>query len=105
MRKQTNTSAASVLRQINPASMNEIADETHIKPEDFFEKKELKQAVLNAIETLSENRKQVIRLYIYGMTIDEICELFSWDKTKVRHLLYRGIDDLKQKLRPEGQKD
>jgi len=105
MRKQTNSFEARALKQINPSSMNEIADQTHIKPEDFFEKKELKQSVLDAIETLSENRKQVIRLYLYGVTIDEIGELFSWDKTKVRHLLYRGIDDLKLKLRPGRQKE
>jgi DNA-directed RNA polymerase specialized sigma24 family protein len=33
------------------------------------------------------------------MSPDEISEFFNWDKTKVRHLLYRGIDDIKEKMK------
>jgi hypothetical protein len=32
------------------------------------------------------------------MSIEEICEFCRWDKIKVRHLLYRGISDLREKM-------
>ena len=51
-----------------------------------------------AIDSLNENRKKVIILYIKGMSIEEISQLFDWDKEKVRHVLYRGIDAIKEKI-------
>ncbi len=67
-------------------------------PGDVLEKRELSKQINEAIETLSENRKQVLRLYVRGMSVDEICAFFGWDKVKVRHFLYRGIDDLRRKI-------
>ncbi|MFQ6081913.1 MAG: RNA polymerase sigma factor [Candidatus Aminicenantia bacterium] len=68
-------------------------------PESILEKKELKLSIKEAIDSLVENRKQVLRLYMKGMSIEEICDFLKWDKVKVRHLLYRGIDDIKEKLK------
>ena len=70
-------------------------------PETALEEKELKSKLEELVESLSQNRKQVLRLYMKGMTVEEICLFFSWDKTKVRHLLYRGIDEIKQKYKDE----
>ncbi len=64
-------------------------------PENLLEQQELSRQVREAIESLSENKKQVLRLYVQGMSVDEICAFFGWDRIKVRHFLYRGIEDLK----------
>jgi RNA polymerase sigma factor (sigma-70 family) len=64
-------------------------------PENLLEQQELSRQVREAIESLSENKKQVLRLYVQGMSVDEICTFFGWDRIKVRHFLYRGIEDLK----------
>jgi RNA polymerase sigma-70 factor (ECF subfamily) len=63
----------------------------------------MRESLKELIDSLGENRKQVLRLYLVGMSIEEICEFFDWDKTKVRHLLYRGIDDLKEKMKSHQQ--
>ena len=67
-------------------------------PEALLEQRELNQRVRDAIESLSENRKQVLRLYVQGMSVDEICAFYGWDRVKVRHFLYRGIEDLRLKF-------
>lgn len=67
-------------------------------PEARLEHREFSRQVREAIESLSENRKQVLRLYVQGMSVDEICAFFEWDRVKVRHFLYRGIEDLKAKF-------
>lgn len=99
MRKQNPTSGATDLKNIY--SMDRINDLKN--PEDLpglrLEEKEMHEALKASINSLGENRKQVLRLYLVGMSIEEICELFDWDKTKVRHLLYRGIGDLKEKMK------
>ena len=67
-------------------------------PQFLLENKETRIFLEDAIDSLRERRKQVLRLYLMEMTVEEISELFDWDKTKVRHLLYRGIEDLKEKI-------
>jgi RNA polymerase sigma factor (sigma-70 family) len=53
-----------------------------------------------AVGELSENRRRVLLLYLEGMSVDEISDRIRWDKTKVRHLLYRGIDEIRTKIQP-----
>lgn len=64
-------------------------------PDTALEKKEIMKKLKAQIDALSENRKQVLHLYVMGWSVEEICEFLHWDKTKVRHLLYRGIEQLK----------
>ncbi len=72
-------------------------------PQDELEWKETRAAVRSLIEELGEDRKHVLLLYLAGMSIEEISEFCRWDRIKVRHLLYRGIGDLREKMgRPSG---
>jgi DNA-directed RNA polymerase specialized sigma24 family protein len=56
------------------------------------------------INSLRESRKQVLRLYLTGLSPEEISELFDWDKTRVRHLLYRGIEELREVTKTQREK-
>lgn len=68
-------------------------------PEAGVEDSEARETILALVDSLSENRKKVLRLYMAGLSIDEISMSLNWEKPKVRHLFYRGIDDLKEKTR------
>ena len=63
---------------------------------------ELRNTVGETIDTLIETRRKVVKLFLLNMTLDEISLLFNWSKNKTRNLLYRGLDDLKKKLREKG---
>jgi DNA-directed RNA polymerase specialized sigma24 family protein len=67
-------------------------------PQDGLEWEEMRMTIRALIDGLGEDRKNVLLLYAAGMSIEEICEFCRWDKIKVRHLLYRGISDLRQKI-------
>lgn len=54
------------------------------------------------VESLIESRKKVVKLYLLNLTIEEISILFDWSKDKTRNLLYRGLADIKRKLRETG---
>jgi len=72
-------------------------------PPDELEWKEMRAAVRGQIEGLGEDRKCILLLYLAGMSVEEMSEFCRWDKVKVRHLLYRGISDLKEKIKgPSG---
>lgn len=99
MRKQAPTKEFKNLKNIYLDSKSDIIEEGINSPEMLLEEKELKSSLRELIDSLSNNRKQVLRLYMKGMSIEEICEFFNWDKIKVRHLLYRGINDIKEKIK------
>jgi len=103
MKKQNPTSEVTGLKNIYSMSrINELRNPED-SPEFLLEGQEMRESLKELIDSLGENRKQVLRLYLVGMSIEEICEFFDWDKTKVRHLLYRGIDDLKEKIKSRQQ--
>jgi RNA polymerase sigma-70 factor (ECF subfamily) len=98
MRKQNPTSETAGLKNIYSMSRIKDLGNPDNSPEIPLEEWEIRESLKEWINSLGENRKQVLRLYLVGMSVEEICEFFDWDKTKVRHLLYRGIDDLKEKM-------
>ena len=104
MRKQNPVSETEGLKNIYAVSRIKELGNPEDSPEFLIEGREMRETLKGLIDSLSENRKQVLRLYLVGMSVEEICEIFDWDKTKVRHLLYRGIDDLKDKMRSHRQR-
>lgn len=64
--------------------------------------KPLYDKIGEAVDSLIESRKKVVKLYLLNMTIEEISILLNWSKDKTRNLLYRGLADLKRKLRETG---
>jgi len=69
-------------------------------PGAICESRAMRALMRRAVGELSENRRRVLQLYLEGMSVDEICDRVRWDKTKVRHLLYRGIDEIRSKIKP-----
>ncbi len=68
-------------------------------PDLLYERQQLKLLLNELINSLGIKRRRVLGLYAFGFSIKEIGDLLKWDNTKVRHLLYRGIEELRQKIR------
>ena len=73
--------------------------------ESILEKKETETFLLEAINSLSQNRRIVIKLHLSGMNIIEIADFLCWSESKVNHLYYRGIEDLKKRLNTRNKKN
>jgi RNA polymerase sigma factor (sigma-70 family) len=52
-----------------------------------------------AVEQLIDSRRQVVKLYLLGLTIFEISRYLNWSQDKIRNLLYRGLADLRESLK------
>ena len=63
---------------------------------------DLKKMVGEAVESLINSRRRVVRLYLLNMTLEEIAILLQWSEAKTRNLLYRGLEDIKKKLKDKG---
>jgi DNA-directed RNA polymerase specialized sigma24 family protein len=44
----------------------------------------------------------VVRLHLAGYAREEIAHLLSWTEPRTRHLIYRGLADLRDRLRARG---
>lgn len=67
-------------------------------PEAAAEKRELAAFVKSAIAELPGRRRIVLKLHLQEMSLEEIAGFLGWSQNKVRHLLYRGIADLKKRF-------
>lgn len=64
--------------------------------------KNIKQIIDEAMNSLLVSRQKVVHLYLLNMTLEEISIFLNWSKDKTRNLLYRGLADLKKKLKELG---
>jgi RNA polymerase sigma-70 factor (ECF subfamily) len=76
--------------------------EASTSPDAILERKETAAAVARAIESLPLNRRQAVALHLQGFTLGEIAALLRWSEAKVRNLVYRGLEDLRESLRSKG---
>ncbi|MEP6733255.1 MAG: sigma-70 family RNA polymerase sigma factor [bacterium] len=61
-------------------------------------------AIGKAVDEIAVNRRAVVRMYLNGYDREEIAALLGWSEAKTRNLLYRGLDDLRQRLTTLGMK-
>jgi RNA polymerase sigma factor (sigma-70 family) len=80
-----------------------LADAEGPGPEALAEQGQMKERVRAAVEALPERRRAVLRLHFSGESIDGMAGRLGWSSHKVRHLLYRGLGDLRRKLMNGGR--
>ena len=64
--------------------------------------RELSERIEEALESIAESRRPVVRMYLAGYGTTEIGELMGWTEAKARNLVYRGLADLRVRLRAMG---
>jgi RNA polymerase sigma-70 factor (ECF subfamily) len=67
-----------------------------------LDESEVAAQVASAIDEIVETRRAVVRMYLAGYERHEIASLLGWTEAKTRNLLYRGLDDLREKLTARG---
>lgn len=71
-------------------------------PDDAVISAETMRAVDDALDDIPGNRRAVVRMYLKGYAREEIASLLGWTEAKTRNLLYRGLEDLRQRLIVRG---
>jgi len=79
-----------------------ISEGKRIYETEIFDEKKIIKTIGQGIDSLIESRRKVVKLFLLGMTLEEISIFFSWSTDKTRNLLYRGLSDLKKILREKG---
>ena len=98
------------MQTIPPEEIQERADslirfqDRPESPELLVESKETKAALIESVKALPARRRTVVQLWLSEMTLEEISAYLGWSGNQVRHLLYRGIQDLKDKVNSCNQR-
>lgn len=68
-------------------------------PERLVERGEVMRRVEEALASLSENRRRAVGLHLQGLSNQEIATVLGWSEPKARNLIYRGLKELRERLR------
>ncbi len=77
----------------------------HVSEQNFpyhgegIQKKAFEETVGRAVEQLMDSRRQVVKLYLLNLNIQEIASYMNWSLDKTRNLLYRGFADIRKSLK------
>lgn len=71
-------------------------------PEGEMESSDAVNDILGTVETLHPPRRAVVRMFLNGYERQEIADLLGWSEARTRNLLYRGLADLRERLRERG---
>lgn len=63
---------------------------------------DLGAAIMRELNTMVEARRVVVRMHLSGYQREEMTSLLGWSDAKVRNLLYRGLQDLRERLTRVG---
>lgn len=63
---------------------------------------EFSASLARALEGLVSSRQGAVRMHLAGYPREEIADLMGWSEAKTRNLLYRGLEDLRERLTAMG---
>lgn len=69
-----------------------------LSPDHDPEAQERRLRLEEAVNALPERRMAVARLYFSGQDIPQIADSLRWRENQVRHLLYRGLADIRKTI-------
>ena len=74
-------------------------------PESVVSRRRLMERVKGAVDELPGNRREAVGLHLHGFTHEEVAGMMGWSAAKARSLIYRGLDQLRDKLQKSGIDD
>jgi RNA polymerase sigma-70 factor (ECF subfamily) len=71
-------------------------------PDRLAAARQLADRARQLLQSFSVDRRRAVALHLQGLTTAEIGGLLGWSEAKARNLVYRGLNDLRERLRREG---
>jgi RNA polymerase sigma factor (sigma-70 family) len=94
-------------RSRRESESGDLADALHVADPSAgaaapLDRREIRDGLSRALAELGDSRRPVVRLYLAGYAEREIAAMLGWTEAKTRNLLYRGLADLRERLRSMG---
>lgn len=93
-------------RRETPAGLERPSGEARLglapPPDRTLLEEEFATIVDAEVRALAADRAMVVRLHLAGYHREEIAQLTGWSEARTRHLFYRGLEELRARLRARG---
>ena len=93
-------------RAYGATQSEDVDDRTDLRasssPVDDLESSELGAQIEAALETLSLDRRVAVRFHLSGYDRHDVARMLGWTEARARNLIYRGLEDLRQRLIEAG---
>lgn len=76
-----------------------------VTPESQAELLQEHEQLKRIIDGLSDDRSRLVRLYLQGFGLPEMARLTCWSEARCRNMLYRGLADLKARMKGKKADD
>jgi RNA polymerase sigma-70 factor (ECF subfamily) len=81
---------------------DKLEHEAAPSPEVTAQGVQLGEVVVQVLQELVADRRRALTLYLQGHNVPEISTLLAVDRKAAENLVYRGLADLREKLRARG---
>lgn len=71
-------------------------------PDERVVSRERREALADAIQSLSIDRRRAVQAYLAGFSVAETMNMYGWSYQRARNLSARGMTDLRAALRKRG---
>lgn len=82
--------------------ISQLAADPDRSPDLMTERLQLIQKVQATLAQFPDDHRRALGMHLEGMTTHEIAGVLGCNEPKARNVVYRGLKDLRQKLRAEG---
>lgn len=87
---------------MTPSVDERMADSKLLGPEQLANAGQVGEVLLEVLGTLVPDRRRAVTLYLQGNPVPEIAEFLGWPRKKASNAVYRGLDDMRARLRERG---
>ncbi|MEQ1504258.1 MAG: sigma-70 family RNA polymerase sigma factor [Myxococcota bacterium] len=84
---------------MSPSMPDRIASSGELSAESRIYGARVGEEVVAGLQTLVDDRRRAVTLYLQDHTVPEIAELLGWDRKRASNCVYRGLADLRDHLR------
>lgn len=87
---------------MSPSLPDRLVNSGELSPETRTHGLALGEQLVECLQTLAEARRRAVVLYLQDHTIPEIGEILGWDHKRASNAVYRGLQDLRERLTERG---
>lgn len=87
---------------MSPSMPDRIMNSADLSPETHARGAEVGEVLLECVGELAADRRRAVTLYLQDHPVPEIAERMGCNRKRASNLVYRGLAELREKLRARG---
>ncbi len=87
---------------MSPSMPDRIANSAELSPETRTRGAEVGRVLVEVVGTLNDDRRRAVTLYLQGHGVPEVARVLGWPRKRASNAVYRGLEQVRDRLRERG---